>query len=103
MQDLKQTDILRTRAATGVSYAQRADAQPLDISVLALGDVRVLHLPGECFVEYQKFAQRAWPPGSSWPWPRTAIWAPSGYICPMKAFDEGGYEPLPRTWPRNRS
>ena len=91
MEDVKVKDILRTRAATAVAYAERVDKRPLDVSVFSIGDVRILHLPGECLIAFQKFAQRV----ASRQFVAVAAYGDlgPGYICPMKAFDEGGYEP----------
>jgi len=61
---------------------------------LHLGDdVRLLHLPGEAFVEYQLFAQQQNPDAFI----ATAGYGDGapGYIPLEKSFAEGGYEP---TW-----
>ncbi|PYU99852.1 MAG: hypothetical protein DMG26_16045 [Acidobacteria bacterium] len=65
----------------------------VDLSCYRLGPVRILHLPGEAFVEYQLYAQSLRPNdfvavvsyGEGGP----------GYICTDTALTEGGYEP---TW-----
>ena len=56
-------------------------------------DVRLLHLPGEAFVEYQLFAQQQNPDAFI----ATASYGDGapGYIPLEKSFAEGGYEP---TW-----
>ena len=90
MSDPKQRVVTRIRAATRVAYAQRSD-RPVEIGLLEIGDVDILHLPGECMVEFQLFAQRLQPErflavaayGDVGP----------GYICTERAFSEGGYEP----------
>jgi hypothetical protein len=89
--DLKISAIPRIRAATQVTYAERI-GQPLEISVLQLGAVHVLHLPGECMVEFQRFAQEVKPQGS---FLAVAAYGDlgTGYVCTAKAFAEGGYEP----------
>jgi hypothetical protein len=79
----------RIRGALQLGWLQRA-ARPIDLTCLALDDLRLLHLPGEPFVEYQLFAQKAAPGrfvalagyGDAGP----------GYVCTDVAFDEGGYE-----------
>jgi hypothetical protein len=80
----------RIRAATRVAYAQRAD-RPIDLSLLSVGDVHLLHLPGESMVEFQLFAQRQKPDAF------VAVAAYGdvgpGYICTEASFSEGGYEP----------
>ena len=90
MADPKGNVVRRIRAATRVAYAQRAE-RPIDLSLLAMGEVHVLHLPGECMVEFQLFAQRSKPDGF------VAVAAygdvAPGYICTERSFSEGGYEP----------
>jgi len=89
--DPQQSAIPRIRAATRVAYAERT-SQPLEISLLRIGHVHILHLPGECMIEFQRFAHEVKP--------REAFLAVAaygdlgtGYICTEKAFEEGGYEP----------
>lgn len=65
----------------------------LDVACLKLGPARVLHLPGEAFVEYQLAAKAERPDlfvavaayGDYAPW----------YIGTAVAYDEGGYETSP--------
>jgi hypothetical protein len=69
-----------------------AAGTPVQFTSLHLGDhVRLLHLPGEAFVEYQLFAQQQ-APGS---FVATASYGDGGpgYIPLEKSFAEGGYEP----------
>jgi len=91
MADPKAAVIPRIRAATHVAFAERI-AQPLEISLLEIGNVQVLHLPGECMVEYQRFAQESRPKGA---FLAVAAYGDvgTGYVCTEKAFQEGGYEP----------
>ena len=90
MADPKVDARYRIRAATRVAYAQRDD-RPIDLSLLAIGGVYVLHLPGESMVEYQLFAQGVKPDAF------VAVAAYGdvgpGYICTERSFSEGGYEP----------
>jgi len=90
MADLQLKPVVRVRAATRVAFAQRAD-RPLVLSALSIGPATVLHLPGECMVEYQLYAQRV--AGKRF----LAVAAYGdlgpGYICTEKSFQEGGYEP----------
>jgi hypothetical protein len=81
----------RIRAATYVAFAERIH-QPLDISLLGIGKVHVLHLPGECMVEYQRFAEQL---ASKEGFLTVAAYGDvgTGYICTAKAYAEGGYEP----------
>jgi hypothetical protein len=89
--DPKREAIPRIRAATQVAYAERIGT-PLEVSLLEIGGVAVLHLPGECMVEFQRFAQEAKPKGS---FLAVAAYGDvgTGYICTQRAFKEGGYEP----------
>jgi hypothetical protein len=49
-------------AALGLSWRKRADTgAKLDLPAVALGPARLLLLPGEAYVEYQLFAQKAKP------------------------------------------
>ena len=67
----------------------------LDISCLKLGRARILHLPGELFVEYQLAAKARRPDlfvavaayGDYGPW----------YIGTAIAYEQGGYETEPRS------
>jgi hypothetical protein len=82
--------VARVRAATRVAFAERID-RPLELALLRIGDVAILHLPGECMVEFQLFAQRLLPEQ----FVAAAAYgdlAP-GYICTDRSFSEGGYEP----------
>jgi hypothetical protein len=89
--DPKSGAIPRIRAATDVTYAERIGT-PLELGVLQIGPVEILHLPGECMVEFQRFAQEVKPKGS---FLAVAAYGDvgTGYICTAKAFKEGGYEP----------
>ena len=80
----------RIGAAATLAFAARR-ATPLELSALRIGDVHVLHLPGEAMVEYQLYAQ------SLLPGAFVAVAAYGdcgpGYICLERSFSEGGYEP----------
>lgn len=86
-----ETHLERYRGATGLSWLRRSQAgRAIDLSCLALNDARILHLPGEPFVEYQLAAQQLRPDrfvavagyGDCGP----------GYIPTAAAYEEGGYE-----------
>jgi hypothetical protein len=65
--------------------------QPIQLSCLAMGSIRVLHLPGEPFVEYQLWAQHRRPEL----FVAVAGYGDctTGYICTNQAYpDHGGYE-----------
>lgn len=78
------------RGAMRVAFADRID-EPIELSSLAIGPVRILHLPGETMVDFQLYAQRIMPDG----FVAVAAYGDCGpgYICTEKAFEEGGYEP----------
>ncbi|HZW33619.1 MAG TPA: hypothetical protein VFF52_23060 [Isosphaeraceae bacterium] len=71
----------------------RRQGRTIDLAELQLGPARILHLPGELFVEYQLFAQRLRPDlfvamaayGDYGP----------GYIGTRLAYTQGGYETGP--------
>jgi hypothetical protein len=80
----------RIEAAEYLAFAKRID-RPIIVSSLQMGDVFLLHLPGETFVEYQLYAQRIAP---------NKFVAVAGYgeydpvyLCTEIAFKQGGYEP----------
>jgi hypothetical protein len=76
--------------AVRVAFHERA-GQPIELSSLEMGNVHIVHLPGEPLVDFQFFAQKLRPAefvavagyGDCGP----------GYICPAKACRDGGYEP----------
>ncbi len=90
MKDAKATVVARVRAANRVAFIERID-RPIQCSVLQMGGIQILHLPGECMVEFQLFAQ------SLRPIDFVAVAAygdlAPGYICTERSFPEGGYEP----------
>jgi len=65
--------------------------EPIEFSSVRIGPARVVHLPGEPLIAFQHYAQGLLPDefvavagyGLGTP----------GYVCPEKAFEEGGYEP----------
>jgi hypothetical protein len=81
--------IERYRTAIAAAFAERE--QPLEVSSLDAGDIRIVHLPGEPMLEFQKFAQ-AQSPGSFVAVAGYGDMSP-GYLCTDAAFKEGGYEP----------
>ncbi len=80
----------RVGAARRLASLNRAD-QPITLSGLQLGDVYIVHLPGEPMIEFQLDAQRQRPDDfvavAGYGEGRT------NYICTAQAFKEGGYEP----------
>ncbi|WP_158856516.1 alpha/beta hydrolase family protein [Lunatibacter salilacus] len=71
-------------------YNRQKEGKKIDISCLYVGDVRILHLPGELFVEYQLAAKEE----------RTDLFVAMAaygdygpfYIGPASAYPKGGYE-----------
>ncbi len=62
----------------------------IDLSCLSVGDVRVLHMPGELFVEYQ-LAAKAMRPDLKVAMAAYGDYGP-GYIGTAEAYGQGGYE-----------
>ena len=71
------------RRAIPAAFAARRE--PLAVSRLRLGGLQIVHLPGEPLLEFQRHAGDAIVAGYGDISP--------GYLCPDKAFEEGGYEP----------
>jgi hypothetical protein len=83
-------------SASRLAWLRRCQAgHNLELSCLKLGRARILHLPGESFVEYQLAAKAARPDlfvamaayGDYAPW----------YIGTAAAYKEGGYETDPKS------
>lgn len=82
--------------ATRLAWLRRCrDGHRIDVTALRLGQIHLLHLPGELFVEYQLAAKALRPDrfvamaayGDYAPW----------YIGTARAYEEGGYETEPRS------
>jgi hypothetical protein len=85
----------RGGAATELVWLRRCLAgDTIDVACLHLGKARVLHLPGELFVEYQLAAQKL-RPDLFVAMAAYGDYAP-GYIGTEVAYTEGGYETGPR-------
>jgi hypothetical protein len=67
----------------------------IDLALLSLGDIRVLHMPGELFVEYQLAAKKM-RPDLHVAMAAYGNYAPA-YIGTERAYAEGGYETEPRS------
>ncbi len=90
--DPKQPVVNRNRPSYTLAWLERCAAakEPILLSALKLGDVTLLHLPAESFIEYQLAAQQIAPSrfvavaayGDGGPW----------YIPTEAAFPQGGYE-----------
>lgn len=79
------------RAARELAWLRREEAgDAISIECLAIGDARILHMPGELFVEYQLAAQKL-RPDLFVAMAAYGDYAP-GYIGTEVAYGEGGYE-----------
>ncbi len=91
LQDKQEADRTRLAAARNLIWLKRCKSgDTIDISCLSIGGARVLHLPGELFVEYQLAAQEL----RSDLFIATAAYgdyAP-GYIGTEIGYSQGGYE-----------
>jgi hypothetical protein len=81
----------RIRSAMMLGFLRRCERQqPIVLSALHVNDATLLHLPAECFVEYQLRAQAAAPER----FVATAAYGDGGpwYIPVAEAYPQGGYE-----------
>ena len=84
----------RARAANDLAWFFRCIVKDtIDVSCLRLGSARILHLPGELFVEYQLAAQ-AMKPDDFVALAAYGDYGP-GYIGTKVSYAEGGYETSP--------
>jgi hypothetical protein len=93
MENSKTSPSVRISAAFRIGFIRHSTSGvPIQFTSLHLGDdVRLLHLPGESFIEYQLSAQQQFPAA----FVATASYGDgiTGYIPLEKSFAEGGYEP----------
>jgi hypothetical protein len=83
-------------AATKLVWLRRCMAgKKIDLACLALGDARILHMPGELFVEYQLEAQRL-RPNRFVAMAAYGDYAPA-YIGTAISYAQGGYETQPNS------
>ncbi len=83
-------------SADELAWVLRAKSgHQLDLACLRVGPCRVLHMPGELFVEYQ-LAAKAMRPDLHVMMAAYGDYAP-GYIGTAAAYAEGGYETSPRS------
>lgn len=83
-------------AADQLAWLRRVQAGiPVDITCLRLGGIRMLHMPGELFVEYQ-LAAKAMRPDLQVFMAAYGDYGP-GYIGTAAAYPQGGYEVEPRS------
>jgi hypothetical protein len=91
MADAGKPDRTRVAAALTLSWIGRHREKPaIDLPRLRLGPVSILHLPGEPFVEYQRYAQSL-----SSDFVAVAGYGDGGpgYVCTDQGYAEGGYQP----------
>ena len=94
LENSQATEAERLSAASKLAYVLRRKQDiPIELSCLKLGNVFVLHMPGELFVEYQLAAQQMRPN-------ETVCMAAygdygTGYIGTEIAYSQGGYETQP--------
>ena len=82
--------VSRNRPSYTVAFMRRINArQPITLSSLHVNDVSLLHLPAECFVEYQLRAQAV----ASNRFVACAAYGDGGpwYIPTTEAYPQGGY------------
>jgi hypothetical protein len=80
--------------ASRLAWVRRCEAgHKIEIACLGLGTARILHLPGESFVEYQ-LAAKALRPASFVAVAAYGDYAP-WYIGTAIAYEQGGYETSP--------
>lgn len=95
LDDETQPATARVGAASDLVWVRRNLAgDKIDIGCLTLADTRVLHMPGELFVEYQLAAQQLRPDL----FVAMAAYGEygSGYIGTAIGYTQGGYETSPR-------
>jgi hypothetical protein len=84
----------RLTASTKLAYVLRRESgAPIELTCLKLGNVYVLHMPGELFVEYQLAAQQMRPDDTVC-MAAYGDYGP-GYIGTEIAYAQGGYETQP--------
>jgi hypothetical protein len=89
--DKTQSVVDRNRPAFTLAYLQRCKrGEPITLSALHVNEATLLHLPSECFVEYQLRTQLI----SEERFVATAAYGDGGpwYIPTEAAYPQGGYE-----------
>jgi len=90
LEDVQAEPDERLSAASRILCAERLK-RPIDLTALKIGDVYILHLPGEPMIEFQLYAQRQ-KPDAFVAVAGYGLGSP-GYICTEASFAEGSYEP----------
>ena len=87
----KETSVFIANNASKQVFMERTkQGKKIDVSCLKIGNARMVHLPGECFIEYQ-LAAKAMRPDLFVTVAAYGDYAP-GYIGTAEAYNEGGYE-----------
>lgn len=82
-------------SADELAWLNRCESgHKIDLSCLRLGDIRILHMPGELFVEYQ-LAAKQMRPDLNIAMAAYGDYGP-GYIGTEIGYSQGGYETSPR-------
>ena len=90
VEQVKEADGYGT-AAFQLAWLQRVQTgHTIDVACLSVGTTRILHLPGELFVEYQ-LAAKEMRPDLHVAMAAYGDYGP-GYIGTASAYDAGGYE-----------
>jgi hypothetical protein len=98
--DKSQPTRARLTAARDLAFTRLSGAKrQIPVSLLTLGPARIVHMPGELFIEYQLAAQDRMP-GAFVAMAAYGDYGP-GYIGTRIAYSQGGYEtgPVSRTSP----
>jgi hypothetical protein len=83
--------LTRLRAARELAWLERCLAgHKIDITLLSVGSIAILHMPGELFVEYQLAAQQM-RPNAPTVMAAYGDYGP-GYIGLRESYPQGGYE-----------
>jgi hypothetical protein len=91
LRDTTLSDKERVRAARDLAFLQRVNSgRKITIGCLRLGPARILHMPGELFIEYQLAAQK-FRPKDFVAMAAYGDYGP-GYIGTAEAYPQGGYE-----------
>jgi hypothetical protein len=94
-QDMNYHDpVMLRKSAAQLAWLQRCQSgRRVSVSCLKLGSARILHLPGESFVEFQ-LAAKAERPDLFVAVAAYGDYGPA-YICTAMAYEQGGYEAGP--------
>ena len=91
LRDPRATTLQKFTAANNLAWLAGVRAHQTECACLTLAEMRILHMPGELFVEYQLEAQKM-RPQSFVCMAAYGDYGP-GYICTEIAYAQGGYEP----------